>query len=112
MLRQVDDAALAGAGNRAPIVLQRCVIVLSRHGWFFAPQWLVVETMTVLRAAMRVLTAISERKEARLSDLGMLRKIVPDLDIRAPLDELACTAIRQALKDQDTRRAGKTGDAD
>jgi hypothetical protein len=42
----------------------------------------------------------------------MLRKIVPHLDIRVPLDELACAAIRQALKDQDTRRAGKTRDAE
>jgi hypothetical protein len=53
-------------------------------------------TMDVMRAALRVLTALNDRHDPDSADVNALKAYVPLLS-NAPLDELACEAIQNAL---------------
>ena len=56
-----------------------------------------------MKAALRVLTALSERQEPAQTDVDELHWYAPP-DSERPLDELACDAIQRALKDREERR--------
>jgi hypothetical protein len=58
-----------------------------------------------MKVALRVITAISEHREADSADVAYLRSLAPLLS-NAPVDELAREVIQQALK----RRARVGGD--
>jgi len=57
-----------------------------------------------LRVALRVLFALNDRREADPTDVEELRRYVPFL-ADAPVDELACEVIQQAMKRQADIRA-------
>jgi len=57
-----------------------------------------------LRVALRVLFALNDRREADPTDVEELRRYVPLL-ADAPVDELACEVIQQAMKRQADIRA-------
>ncbi len=54
-------------------------------------------SVEALKVALRVLTAISERRTPDERDVAALKKLAPLL-ADGPLDELACDVIQQALK--------------
>lgn len=54
--------------------------------------------------AVRVLTALNEKRPPDPDDLGYLRQSAP-LSAHLPADELACEVIQQAIK---RRTAGRT----
>jgi hypothetical protein len=56
-----------------------------------------------MKAALRVLTALSERQEPDHSDVDELHWYVPS-DRDRPLDEVVCDAIQRALKDREQQR--------
>jgi len=56
-----------------------------------------------MKAALRVLTALSERHEPDQSDVDELHWYAP-ADRQRPLDELVCDAIQRALKDREQSR--------
>ena len=51
-----------------------------------------------MKLAVRVLTAISLGQQPEKNDVEALRTLEPLLADTAPLDELACEVIQQALK--------------
>jgi len=55
------------------------------------------DSVTAMRIALRVLTAIADRKAPNNADVEELRKMAPQTG-DAPLDDLACDVIQQALK--------------
>ena len=56
-----------------------------------------------MKAALRVLTAISERQEPNHADVDELHWYAPS-DHERPVDELVCDAIQRALKDREQKR--------
>lgn len=56
-----------------------------------------------MKAALRVLTALSERRKPDQSDLDELHWYAP-ADRPRPVDELVCEAIQRALKDREEKR--------
>jgi len=56
-----------------------------------------------MKAALRVLTAMSERHEPDKSDVDELHWYAP-ADRERPLDELVCDAIQRAIKDREEKR--------
>ena len=56
-----------------------------------------------MKAALRILTALSERQEPAHSDVDELHWYVPS-DRDRPLDELVCDAIQKAIKDREQQR--------
>ncbi|HEX3743550.1 MAG TPA: hypothetical protein VHW09_06460 [Bryobacteraceae bacterium] len=56
-----------------------------------------------MKAALRVLTALSERQEPEQADVDELHWYAPAERAR-PLDELVCDAIQLALKDREQSR--------
>jgi hypothetical protein len=56
-----------------------------------------------MKAALRVLTALSERQEPDHADVDELHWYVP-ADRDRPLDEVVCDAIQRALKDREQQR--------
>lgn len=56
-----------------------------------------------MKAALRVLTALSERQEPDAADVDELHWYVPS-DRDRPLDEVVCDAIQRALKDREQQR--------
>jgi undecaprenyl pyrophosphate synthase len=56
-----------------------------------------------MKAALRVLTALSERQEPDPADIDELHWYVPS-DGNRPLDELVCDAIQRALQDREQQR--------
>jgi len=57
-----------------------------------------------LKVALRVLTAVSEKREADPADVAALRRFAPLL-ADGPLDELACDVIQQGLRRRAAMRA-------
>ena len=58
-----------------------------------------------MKAALRVLTAISEHQEPNEADVDELHWYAPS-DCERPLDEVVCDAIQRALKDREETRKG------
>lgn len=56
-----------------------------------------------MKAAMRVLTALSERQEPAQADVDELHWYAPS-ERERPLDEVVCDAIQRALRDRQERR--------
>ena len=61
-----------------------------------------------MKTALRVLTAITERRAPDTTDVEELRRYAPLLG-DAPLDELACDVIQQALKRRAVERERARG---
>ncbi|HUB83618.1 MAG TPA: hypothetical protein VMB03_32690 [Bryobacteraceae bacterium] len=60
-----------------------------------------------MKAALRVLTALSEHKDPNQADIDELHWYAP-ADRERPIDEVVCDAIQRALKDREqSRRAAK-----
>jgi hypothetical protein len=55
--------------------------------------------LPILELGLRVLTAITERRDPSPDDLAQLRKLVPDSTDDEPVDELACRVIEKAVRD-------------
>jgi len=67
------------------------------------------ESIEVMKVALRVLTAITEKSGPLPSDVRSLLEFAPDLT-RLPPDELACEVIQRAMKRQvHLQRALNTG---
>jgi len=60
--------------------------------------------ITMMRTAMRVLVAVIEEQRPNPVDVARLRASVPNVGEDVPLDEMACEAIQQALRDRAKRR--------
>jgi hypothetical protein len=58
---------------------------------------------SAMKAALRVLTALSERQQPDPADVDELHWYAPS-DRERPIDELACEAIQRALKDREQKR--------
>lgn len=61
-----------------------------------------------MKAALRVLTALSERQEPDQGDVDELHWYAPS-DSERPIDELVCDAIQRALKDREEKRKALQG---
>jgi len=59
-----------------------------------------------LTLALRVLAAISERRQPAAADADALEILAPDL-AGAPLDELACAFVHRSLKYRAGRERGR-----
>ncbi len=57
-----------------------------------------------LKTALRVLTAVSEKKEPDPADVDELKRLSPLLADSSSLDEMACDVILQAMKRRDELR--------
>jgi hypothetical protein len=64
----------------------------------------VQQAIDEIKTALRVLTAIVEKRYPDPADIDELRRLAPLL-AEAPPDELACGVIRQALNYQEKARA-------
>ena len=62
------------------------------------------EDINSLKAALRVLTAITECDEPSAADVETLRVLAPDYWLR-PTDEIACEVIRRSLNKRAVRAA-------
>ena len=60
-----------------------------------------------LRAALRVLTAITEGLEPSRADTETIRRLFPTRS-SDPLDELACAVVRMAVKCETASVGGRT----
>jgi hypothetical protein len=56
-----------------------------------------------MQTALRVLTALTEKREANPADVEELRRLAPG-DPDVPLDELACEVIQLAIKAREKAR--------
>ena len=65
-------------------------------------------TLDALKTALRVLNAISERQPPNPFDVASLKGFAPLL-AEAPLDELACDVIQQALRRRSEQRSRAAG---
>lgn len=64
-------------------------------------------TFDAMMIAVRVLTALNEKRPPDPDDLGYLRRFAPRA-AELPPDELACEAIQQAIKNRtEVRTAGR-----
>ena len=66
----------------------------------------MTEDLVVMRAGLRVLSALCEGCTVNPGDLGKLRNALPDLPVSVPMDQLACEVIQRALRDRKAQRAG------
>jgi hypothetical protein len=60
-------------------------------------------SLHAMKTAMRVLSAINEKRDPDPADLDQLRSLAPLL-ADLPADELACDVIKQALQRRDAIR--------
>jgi hypothetical protein len=67
----------------------------------------MVNDQNLMRAGLRVLSALCQQSAVSTADLSMLRKAVPDLPASASLERLACEVIMRALRDR-AKAAGRT----
>jgi len=58
----------------------------------------MTESMTAMKAALRVLTATTQKADPDPSDIDVLRVFAPDVHL--PHDELACEVIQRAMRMQ------------
>jgi hypothetical protein len=62
--------------------------------------------LEAMKVALRVLTALTEKREPAFEDVEALRQYVPTATAES-IDELACDVIQQALRKRaDGRKAG------
>ena len=67
----------------------------------------MLQSLTAMKTALRVLTAITERHDPAPEDIEELRLAVPN-SASLPNDELACEAIQMALRRRaELRRAAQ-----
>ncbi len=67
------------------------------------------ESIEIMKVALQVLTAITDKSGPRRSDIEALLMFAPDLT-KLPADELACEVIQRAMKRQvHLQRALNTG---
>jgi hypothetical protein len=65
------------------------------------------ESLDAMKLALRVLTALTERRDPDAGDAEALRGLAGDTDNR-DLDDLACEVIQKAIKRRDqVRKAGR-----
>jgi hypothetical protein len=62
--------------------------------------------LDAMRAALRVLTSVTERQTPANEDLELLRAYVPEASNYGP-DELACEVIQRALRKRSEVRAAR-----
>ncbi len=62
------------------------------------------QSLADMQVALRVLTAITDRREPDAADVEQLRRLAPPRKYDS-LDEMACDVIRLALKHRDAVRA-------
>jgi hypothetical protein len=62
-----------------------------------------------MTTALRALGALTERQEPEAKDVAELRRLAPTMDA-APVDELACEVIQQALRTRAQLRAKASGE--
>jgi hypothetical protein len=68
-------------------------------------------TFDAMMIAVRVLTALNEKRPPDAGDLGHLRQFAP-LAAELPPDELACEVIQQAIRQRtEVRTAGRGASA-
>jgi hypothetical protein len=58
----------------------------------------VIDSTNVMEAALRVLTAITEKADPSPADIGAIQAFAPDIFL--PPDELACEVVKRAMKMQ------------
>ena len=58
----------------------------------------MAESMDAMQVALRVVIALSEKHEPYPADVDALRRFAPLLPDTAPIDEVACEVIQQALR--------------
>jgi len=66
----------------------------------------VAEDLDVIRAALRVVSALCEGSTVNPGDRYRLRNALPDLPVSVPTDQLACEVIQRALRDRKAQRQG------
>jgi hypothetical protein len=87
----------------------RFVEVSKASGWRPAPPRVKKESIEVMKLALRVLNALTEKTAPAAADLEGLLSFAPDLT-KLPPDELACEVIQRAMKRQvHMQRALNTG---
>jgi len=75
--------------------------ILARQPGFTEPK--MEPSKSAMKAALRVLTALSEHQQPDAADVDELHWYAPS-DRERPIDELACEAIQRALKDREQKR--------
>jgi hypothetical protein len=66
----------------------------------------LTEDLGVMRAGLRVLSALCEESGVNPGDLYKLRHAIPDLAVSVPLDQLACEVIQRGLRNRKAQREG------
>jgi hypothetical protein len=66
------------------------------------------QSLEAMTTALRVLTALTDKRYPDPADVETLRGYVPQLRDEPP-DELACEVIEQALKHRAVARSAQTG---
>jgi hypothetical protein len=68
-----------------------------------------MQDLEAMKTALRILVAISERRQPTWADVELLRSLVPPIP-EASLEELVCEVIQAALKNRAlVRSAGNVG---
>jgi len=60
--------------------------------------------LTAMKTALRVLTALAERRSPSPADIEELREIAHQQRVDTPLDEIACDVIQVALQHRESER--------
>jgi hypothetical protein len=66
-------------------------------------------SLQAMEVALRVLTALTEKRNPHPADVNRLRTIVDGSSRDLPLDELACEVIQRALRHRAEARKKATG---
>ena len=64
---------------------------------YLPPNWAMQQSLEAMQLALRVLTAVTEKRYPDPEDVAQLRQLAPDAAAQTP-DELACHVIQSALK--------------
>jgi len=68
--------------------------------------------LDAMKTALRVLTAITEKRQPDPADITLLRNYAGPQPQDIALDEFACTIIQRALKRRAEIRAARAGDSE
>ena len=63
------------------------------------------QSLEAMRLALRVLAALTEKRDPDPQDVAELRKLLPDAPQEFGMDELACDVIQRAIKHRAAVRA-------
>jgi hypothetical protein len=66
----------------------------------------VTDDLGLMRAGLRVLSALCEENHVNPGDLHKLRDAIPELPESTPMDQLACEVIQRVLRDRKAQRQG------